>query len=220
MTMVKEITIQSNLLYRFLIWGCRYGYTRNNSIMPEEAFSVCQEILPKQFEVDSVGALRTAQQLCDECISNELMTHFYDGNDDGYDNRYRSIEFIYWLLRWIKDNGGFDYKPYGYDFFLENVALDDKPQYLVTELFGFNMETRNWDSSKVLNANHLLSKKNYFDFIVNDVCNLKGKGNFLFNKMHYFKDECELGAGKSLKFIYRFLLETPRTFLVEKQKID
>lgn len=216
--MGKGIIIEPKRLYRLLAWGCRYGYTRNNHIMPDGAFSLCKELLPKLLKADKDAAIRTAEQLCDECISDQLASRFYDGDDDDSGNRRKSIEFVQWLLCWIKEQSSIDYKPCNYAFFLENVALDDKPQYIVKELFGFDAASRKWKSSKVLNKSGLLTKKNYFDFIINDVCGLEKGDQFAFNRFEIHKKKHGIEFGKPIKFIYRFLLKSPRTFLVEKAK--
>ena len=162
--MKKEVGITPNALYQLLICTCRYGYTRNNHLMPDGAFLKCKELLPKQFEVDPTMALHTARQLCEECISDELVANFYSGDEDSSGNRQKAINFIYWLMDWIKTHGDDAFKPFGYDRFLENVAIDDKPQYIVKELFGFDFETMKWSSSKTLNKDKPLSKKQIFGF--------------------------------------------------------
>ncbi len=215
--MKDTIEIGTNALYQLLICYCRYGYTRNNHLMPDAAFMRCEELLPKLLAVDKDCALRTAKQLCEECISHEIVMRFYDGDDDQSGNRASSIDFVHWLLTWIKENEKSQYRPYNYVHFLENVSIDDKPQYVVSELFNFNMETRKWSSSKILNKDKLLSKNNYLNFILTDVCELKDGDKIRYNKIDVVKDK--YGFGKPIKFIYRLLLKTPRTFLVAKKRI-
>ncbi len=213
--MKNKIEIEPRDLYQFLLFECRYGYTRNNHLMPDAAFSHCKEFLPKQYACDKKLALHTAKQLCEECVNGEITTHFYDGDDDEFGNRESSIKFVYWLLDWIKEKGDSAYKPYNYDLFLENVSLDEKPQYFVFELFDFDFETRKWLLSKMLNEEKPLSKKKYLDFILTDVCGLGEGCSITFRKINLFEDEH--GFRKPTKFIYQILLDIQRTFLITKE---
>ena len=64
----KKVSVNPVDLYRFLIEGNRYGYTRNNHLMPSGAFDACRQYLPALFEADGDVALSTARQLAEEAI--------------------------------------------------------------------------------------------------------------------------------------------------------
>lgn len=64
----KSIRVKVNDLYQLLIGDCRYGYTRNNHLMPWGAFEHCKKYLPIVKEVDPICAAHTASQLADEAI--------------------------------------------------------------------------------------------------------------------------------------------------------
>lgn len=64
----SNVAVDSKTLYQLLVESCRYGYTRNNHLMPHGAFQTCREYLPLMKEVDPECAVRTAVQLADEAI--------------------------------------------------------------------------------------------------------------------------------------------------------
>lgn len=68
-TQEKKISVGQKDLYQFLIAECRYGYTRNNHLMPDGAFRHVKEYLPLMKETDRFFAAGVAEQLADECIS-------------------------------------------------------------------------------------------------------------------------------------------------------
>ena len=208
------IEIETIDLYRFLIGECRYGYTRNNHLMPSFAFDECKKYLPRLLEVDRELAIHTAKQLCDECISHQLVRYFYDGIDDEHGNRTDSINFIEWLLSWINTNGDEKFKPYNYDAFLMNKALDDMPIYLISELIGFDIDTYSYEKAIVLNENKPVSKNEYFDYILDDVCKIKDINGLTYNKLSPREDGYQ--NGKPTKFIYVFHKPINRVFLVER----
>lgn len=88
-------------IYQLLIAECRYGYTRNNHLMPSGAFDMVNEYLPKMYEIDEDFAVSTARQICEEAISDELLTHFRDGVDNQHENMLDTIHFVEWLYAWI-----------------------------------------------------------------------------------------------------------------------
>ena len=81
-------------VYQLLISECRYGYTRNNHLMPDGAYDKVKKYIPEMYKIDEEYALYTLQQICEECISENLLTNFYDGYDDELGNRQRCIDFI------------------------------------------------------------------------------------------------------------------------------
>lgn len=91
-------------IYQLLIAECRYGYTRNNHLMPSCAYDRVREYLPTMLELDKGFALATARQLCEEAISDELLTHFRDGIDDQHGNMMDTVRFVEFLMSWIDVN--------------------------------------------------------------------------------------------------------------------
>ena len=211
--MEKKIEISPKDLYHFLICETRYGYTRNNHLMPSSAFDDCKALLPLFLLADKEYALHTAKQLCDECIFLNLTLTFGDGIDDIHGNRKESIDFVYWLLDWINTNGDANYKPYNYDDFLRNVGIDDKPQYRVSELYGYDLESNKWEDSKVITKGKLLSKNAYLKFIFDYVCGPSKGDGFFYNIINLSDDGC--GVKKPTTFVYHLHTVPRRTFLVE-----
>lgn len=119
---------------QLLLFECRYGYTRNNHLMPTEAYDKVKKYIGEMCRLNKNYALHTLQQLCEECISLNLLTNFYDGYDDEFGNRQRSIDFVKWCLEYVKNNGHQDYVPYNFDSFKEALEQENKPKYLVYEV--------------------------------------------------------------------------------------
>ena len=119
---------------QLLLFECRYGYTRNNHLMPTEAYDKVKKYIPEMCRIDRDYTLHTLQQICEECISLNLLTNFYDGYGDEFGNRQRSIDFVKWCLEYIKNNGQQDYVPYNFDGFKEVLEQENKPKYLVYEV--------------------------------------------------------------------------------------
>lgn len=141
-TKEKRIYVNVHDLYQFLISECRYGYRRNNHLMPGGAYDHVKEYLPKMLKADKDVALHTASQLCDECISDQLIANFYEGLDDEFGNRKEAVEFINWCMEWIRANSDSDaecayHKPYNYDLFESNIAREAELKYRVFELDKF-----------------------------------------------------------------------------------
>lgn len=65
----RAVKVKLKDLYQMLIEGNRYGFTRNNHLMPDGSFEHCKTYLPKMEEVDATWAVHTARQLADEAIS-------------------------------------------------------------------------------------------------------------------------------------------------------
>lgn len=109
--------------YQMLIAELRYGYTRNNHLMPCGAYAHVKEYLPVMEEANPEWALKTAQQAAEECISDELSIRLTE--EDESKNRKLSIEFVGYLVDWIcKHENGHMYMPYNYDHFVEITGED------------------------------------------------------------------------------------------------
>lgn len=149
-TKTDVVKVEIGDLYQFLLAECRYGYKRNNHLMPGGAYDHVKEYLPLMYKTDKERALHTACQLCDECISDQLMLNFYDGLDDEYNNRAEALKFINYLLEWIHMNGrdisaysNYDkYLPYNFNQYVENINKENSLKYRVFELDAFE-ETAN-----------------------------------------------------------------------------
>lgn len=130
----KNISISLKELYQMLVGTCRYGYTRNNHLMPADAYGKVKKFIPEMHKVDEEYALYTLKQICEECITEELNLRFYDGEDDEFGNRRESIKFINWCFDYIKEKTNEEWKPYCYDSYLSNLKYDDEPRYNVYEV--------------------------------------------------------------------------------------
>lgn len=154
--MDSKINVDAKDLYQMMICSCRYAYTRNNHLTPSSEYKKMLRLLIDMLDVDNDWAYATAKQLCEECISDEICTKFYDGIDDEFGNRKESINFVNDLLNFIHNHFSEDYLPYNYDLFEQNLAKDDLGRYNVYD----------YDTNEKLN-DELLSYNNYIYFILN-----------------------------------------------------
>lgn len=142
MDTTKTMNVSLKNVYQLLISEMRYGYRRNNHLMPSCGYDKVKTLVPQMYEVDKEYAVYTMKQLCEECITDQLVANFYDGEDDECGNRKEAIEFVKWSLKWIHEHEtdpryeGSIWLPYCHDSFLANLAKDDEPRYLVYELRG------------------------------------------------------------------------------------
>lgn len=138
MNTAKTMNVSLKNVYQLLISEMRYGYRRNNHLMPSCCYDKVKTLVPQMYEVDKEYAVYTMKQLCEECISDQLVANFYDGEDDEFGNRTEAIEFIKWSMQWINqhENNSNNWLPYNHDLFVANLAKDDEPRYLVYELRG------------------------------------------------------------------------------------
>ena len=74
----KTVAVECHDLYQLMISECRYGYTRNNHLMPWGAFNHCYFYLPKLMKADPDFAKHTAKQLAEEAIEQLRMDSFGD----------------------------------------------------------------------------------------------------------------------------------------------
>ena len=138
MDTAKTMNVSLKNVYQLLISEMRYGYRRNNHLMPSCGYDKVKTLVPQMYEVDKEYAVYTMKQLCEECISDQLSANFYNGEDDEHGNRAEAIEFIKWSMQWINqhENNSNNWLPYNHDLFVANLAKDDEPRYLVYELRG------------------------------------------------------------------------------------
>jgi len=207
MDVTKKIRLELKDVYQMLIAECRYGYTRNNHLMPWGAYDKVKRIIPVMYKADPEYAIYTIKQICDECISEQLTWRFYDGEDDENSNRFEAIKFIEWCLDYIhKNETDFCFKedpwfPYNYDHFTQNVALDDEPRYNIYEIIGENRK---------LLSKEPLSENKYFDFIMDYIKSTTGtfrKETIKVNKDDY-KD-------RKNHYIYHIIEPVKKDFYVE-----
>lgn len=122
---VSSVEVSLKDMYQMLIAECRYGYTRNNHLMPFGAYEHVKEYLPRMLAIDEDFALSTAKQLCEECISDELLIRFARHADDEFHNLRMACGFIRWLVDWINTNNTShqkSYIPYNYDIFCQDFS--------------------------------------------------------------------------------------------------
>ena len=142
MDTAKTMKVKKKNVYQLLISEMRYGYRRNNHLMPSCGYDKVKTLVPQMYEIDKEYAIYTMKQLCEECISDQLSANFYDGEDDEYGNRAEAIEFVKWSLQWVNQHEAElghksgDWLPYNHDLFEANLAKDNEPRYLVYELRG------------------------------------------------------------------------------------
>ena len=138
MDTAKTMNVSLKNIYQLLISEMRYGYRRNNHLMPSCGYDKVKTLVPQMYEVDKEYAVYTMKQLCEECISDQLAANFYDGEDDEFGNRAEAIKFINWSIQWINqhESNSNNWLPYNHNLFVANLAKDDEPRYLVYELRG------------------------------------------------------------------------------------
>lgn len=180
----KSVEVSPTNLYRLLLSECRYGYTRNNHLMPDCAYDMVWDMLPKMAEADLSTAVHTAKQLCEECISDELWMRFPDGEDDELGNMAKSVRFIDSLLDFVHNHGDKDYKPYNYDLYEEHLKLQDAPKYNVYKVV---------EGTEELITPDPVPKKDTLALIAKDL----GKTQFTFNNRRYEED----ASGKTAEYI-------------------
>lgn len=183
---IRAMEVKPKDLYQFLIAECRYGYTRNNHLMPGGAYEHAKTYLKELLNVDARLAVLTAKQLCEECIEFEL-EHFADGIDDAHGNRKAALEFIENMKAFV--NAQFEeagWKPYNYDKYENNVAFDSMPRYEIyeAEYTGYNKLADEYEFTvgKKL-SEQLVSKNNLIDAIWN-ILEIKSNNGY-FRKYDY-----------------------------------
>ena len=138
----ETINISINDLTRMLISECRYGYTRNNHLMPSCAYNDSLKAIKAIAEEDLEASLRCSKKLCEECISDELANRFFDGLEDDCGNLNDSLDFVEDLLEHIHKTE-MEWKPYNYDTYLsiKDKILNNK--YDLYEVDDFDVELTN-----------------------------------------------------------------------------
>lgn len=219
----NTVAVSTKDLYQFLIAECRYGYSRNNHLMPYGSYSHVWAYLDKLEKVNHDCAIRTAEQLCEECISDNLNVYFWDGIDDDFGNRQEAFKFIEKLLKYIhkyKEN----WLPYNYDNYTDNLAKDNEPRY---NIYKLGKKYKNEDfyqitekarrgklaiNGKPLNS-CLLAKSEVVNFIFEKLENLPKDASIIYNRVevrpdkfgaNYKKYRNDLDWHKNFKTLYKF----------------
>lgn len=129
----RDITLDIKTVYQILIGDLRYGYTRNNHLMPSDAYDKAKSILNLMKKTNSTWAYSTANQICEECISDQIMIHFYNGFDDEYGNLQEAIDFVEYLIKFMQEHNK-EYKPYNYDLYEDLINKKKNIKYSVYKL--------------------------------------------------------------------------------------
>lgn len=163
------VEIKPKDMYQFLLAECRYGYTRNNHLMPGGAYHHVDEYLPELLKADKEMAINTAKQLVEECIEMELV-QFADGIDDDNGNRNAALRFIERMFAFVNENSDIkNWKPYNYDSYEANVNLDVKPRYDIYEAeytgYGKLADEKEFKLGKKINT-EMISKNDLFMFLI------------------------------------------------------
>ena len=182
---------------QLLLFECRYGYTRNNHLMPAEAYDKVKKYIPEMCRIDRDYTLHTLQQICEECISLNLLTNFYNGYDDEFGNREGCIDFVKWCLEYIKNNGHQDYVPYNFDNFKEALEQENKPKYLVYEVSN---------DTRTLITPDPISKLDYENLVF--LKDIPADNIIYFNKSR-------LDSDKKVSLKYTLKIPTDKVYIVE-----
>ena len=197
----KTIVVDLKDFYQLLIVECRYGYTRNNHLMPSGAYEKVKQYFPEMFKIDEEYAIYTLKQLCEECISQQLAWNFYDGEDDEYNNRGEAIEFISWCLQEVHKVETY-WSPYNMDQYLENLKKDYEPRYNVYELK---------DKERILLTEKPVSVSDYFKVITDTV----NSNTAIFRKETIRAIDRENPISKYDDYIYHVIEPVEKDFYVE-----
>ena len=182
------IEVSTNKMYQLLISECRYGYNRNNHLMPSGAYDDVKNFFPEIDIKDHECALATAKQLCEECISDQLNTNFYEGLDDEFGNRKEAIEFIEYLLDFVHKTEP-SFKPYNYDSYQDNINRVNSMKYNLYKL-NEKLEYLDIDSPSLKGEKTLIIKGlNRNDIEDHLFIDILGKQEIEFNKIDIHDEE-------------------------------
>lgn len=203
---MNNISVEIKDMYQLLIAECRYGYKRNNHLMPSGAYDHVKEYLPVMYKASPSWAVSTAKQLCEECISEQLVWNFHDGFDDENGNRQEALSFIKYLLNWIHkhDDSSRTFIPHNYDAYQDNLEKDNEPIYNIYEIEYIPSNKEDTYSSelptlgKKLNERPL-SRKDYPNYLFDNILNIR-EGHY--NKVRLKTDPSHCVIPEA--FRYRF----------------
>lgn len=170
--------------------------------MPGCAYDQVKTYAPIIYEVDADCALHTIKQICEECISDEICMNFYNGEDDELGNRAESIRFVEWCIDFVHKHGVESWRPYNFDRYEENVALDDEPVYMVYEMVGGGL-----DGEHMLVVDDKVSKNGLWKIIFEP--NVDEKGELTYNKKR-------IENGKHFDFEYDIFTPVNKKYYVHR----
>ena len=123
-------------LYQLLIAELRYGFTRNNHLMPDGAFAHTKHYIDGMWREDQSYAIRTLSQAVEETIS-EFVLRMPFNSSEGFSNELQNsyINFIVWgldrLVYWT-DVWTMRKYVYNLDSFTRTLKEYDKLDYIHT----------------------------------------------------------------------------------------
>lgn len=185
------VQVNTKDLYQMLIAECRYGYARNNHLMPDGAYGHVNIYLDKIYEDDETFGISTAKQLLEECISDQLVRNFADGLDDESGNRAIAINFIIYLKNWLRTHGANDIA-YNEAQYLDNVAKADALRYDIVMLKPGTFETSGFDIDKTIKTDVIGYSKAY-DTLMTDVL---GTDSLTVNRVPLVTDDHKVYGSK------------------------
>ncbi len=167
--MSGKMSLDTIDVYRLLIGELRYAYTRNNHLQPSSAYGEAKKFLPAMLDADPDTAIHTAKQLCEECISDQIARHFYDGIDDEFVNRAEAVGFVEWLIEFIRSSGDAEYRPYNHNLYEICCDNADKLRYTILKLAdgSFDVSKDNIDGGEAIAED--VSWKEATEILCNDV---------------------------------------------------
>ena len=197
MNLDKTMELSLKDVYQLLVAECRYGYRRNNHLMPGCAYDRVKALIPHMYNADQEYAIYTLKQICEECITDQIVYNFYDGYDDEHGNRLDAIRFVQWCMDWIHKHGAEGYRPYCWDSFEANLAKDGEKRYVVYEV----LKTKNKCISDTMSLEEAKT------FVFHQVA---GTGQTVTYRNITIKE-----AGKHDSFKYEICLPVERTFIIK-----
>lgn len=185
------VKVDTKDLYQMLIAECRYGYFRNNHLMPDGAYDHVSTYLDKIYEDDETFGISTAKQLLEECISDQLVRNFDDGLDDESNNRATAIGFIIYLKQWLKAHNANDIA-YNEAQYLDNVAKANALRYDIVSLKPGTFEESGFDINKTIRTDIVGYGKAY-DALMTDVL---GTESLIVNRVPLVNDDHKVYGSK------------------------
>lgn len=175
---MNTIEVDVKTMYQLLVESLRYGYTRNNHLVPDGCYDTVKKYIPVMESVDPEFTIYTVEQLCEECISDNLVRNFYSGEDDEFYNRESGIKFINWCIEFVHKYNS-DWKPYNYNQYVENLQHDEDKLYLLRKI-----DYKVTDGKEVLITKGPLSKDDVFKRMLEDI----GTTQIVFHKYRDSED--------------------------------
>lgn len=133
-------------LYQFIIAELRYGYSRNNHLMPDGAFEHARYYILGMYREDKAWAIRTLTQAVSEAISEFSIREPFKDTGAVASSLYDSyVMFIMWgldkLVQW-QDVWRVERDIYNLVEFFRIMKKNNETTYLNTIIkdYGFDLE--------------------------------------------------------------------------------